>query len=152
MTAIRIVSCPQRMVGETGQEFIDRILRELGTKTNGHMASATATNKTLGRKAVDGGHRPAGGTPLADAVRQREGGEPVRKARRSARVRSAASEPAPKPLGAAVTDPRPTTTKWPPQRHERYVGPWPPRAIYDRAKRTRELCRPMPKSTRYVCD
>ena len=49
-----------------------------------------------------------------------------------------------------MTDERPTTTKWPPQIGERYVGNWPPRALYDRAKRARELCKPMPKSTRYV--
>jgi hypothetical protein len=36
MTAIRIVSCPQRMAGETGQAFIERMLRDLGSKTNGH--------------------------------------------------------------------------------------------------------------------
>jgi hypothetical protein len=147
MTTIRVVNVPTRLPGETGQQFIDRLLSQLGTKRNGHVASATATSETMGRKAMDSGHRPTRGATLADAVRDREGGGPVRKARRSTRVCPAASEPAPRSLGAAVVDERPTT-KWPPQKGERYVGVWPPKAIYDQAKRTRELCRPMPKSTR----
>ena len=148
MTAIRIVSCPQRMAGETGQEFIDRMLAMLGKgKENGHVASTTATSEIVRREAMDGGNRPTKRAKVPGPVPQPEGGERLRgKVSRPVRVRPATA----KPLGAAVTDERPTTTKWPPQIRERYVGLWPPRALYDRAKRTRELCRPMPKSTRYV--
>jgi hypothetical protein len=136
------------MAGETGQEFIDRMLAMLGKgKANGNVASTTATSEIVRREAMDGGNRPTKRVQVAGPVLDPAGSEPVRKSvSRPVRVRPAT----PKPLGAAVTDERPATTKWPPQIGERYVGNWPPRALYDRAKRARELCKPMPKSTRYV--
>jgi hypothetical protein len=148
---MRVISCPTRLPGETGEQFVTRLLRQLEAKTNGHVASATATDTALGRKAMDGGDRPAKRMQVAGPVLDTAGGEQIRGKvpKRAARVRPS---PAPRSLGATVTDERPTTTKWPPNRGERYVGVWPPRALYDRAKRTRELCKPMPKSTRYVVD
>jgi hypothetical protein len=148
------VSCPQRMAGETGQEFITRMLAMLDErKRNGDLASAAATSEAMGREAVDSGGRPTRRTPLADAVRQRKGRGKVRKESGSACVRPAPSDPPLQPVGDAITPPEliPSETRhWPPLKGQRYIGPWPPRALYDRAKRARELCKPMPKSTRYV--
>jgi len=83
MTAIRIVSCPQRMAGETGQEFIDRMLAMLGKgKANGNVASTTATGEIVRREAMDGGNRPTKRAKVLGPVQQPEGGERCRGGRR----------------------------------------------------------------------
>ena len=77
MTVIRHVSCPQRLPGETGKNS-STVLRELGTRTNGYMASASATSAIVGGERVDGGDRPTKRAKVSGVVLDAARGEPVR--------------------------------------------------------------------------
>jgi hypothetical protein len=122
MTSVRYVACPVRMPGETGQQFVDRLLAELSAKPK---------------------VAPSGPLPPIPLARTKD--LPNAKTTRARPARPIPRPANPKPLLPNIPTPErgpgePADTKeWPPKRGQRYVGVWPPRALYDRRKRADQL-------------
>jgi hypothetical protein len=108
---MRFVAVPCRMPGETGQAFVDRMLRELDAKKGSATAlptpskiEITATTAKVAKEAKPDARGPRRVRPTADNVAAR---------------------------GADLG----TTRSWPPLPGQRYCGAWPPRGMVSPIKR-----------------